>query len=74
MPDPERSRQSLDAVESKIAFLERTVDDLSDVLLDQGKALEALGARLAKLEARLFDAQNVEDGPSDPYEERPPHY
>ena len=61
-------------IETKIAFLERTVDDLSDVLLDQGRGMEALEARLAKLEARLSDFQNAEGGESDPLEERPPHY
>ncbi len=74
MDDPGNTSETRIAVESKIAFLERTVDDLNDVILTQGKSLDALEARLAKLEARLHDVQNAEGGEVDPLEERPPHY
>ena len=74
MTDPDSTSEARNVIESKIAFLERTVDDLSDVILSQGKSLDALGARLAKLEARLHDVQNEEGGEVDPLEERPPHY
>ena len=60
--------------ESKIAFLERTVDHLNEAILAQGKTLNELGARLAKLEARLLDVQNAEGGDVDLLDERPPHY
>ncbi len=74
MNDPGDTSETRIAVESKIAFLERTVDDLNDVILAQGKSLDALEARLVKLEARLHGVQNAEGGEVDPLEERPPHY
>ena len=74
MDDPGNTSESRIAVESKIAFLERTVDDLNDVILAQGKSLDALEARLVKLEARLHGVQNAEGGEVDPLEESPPHY
>lgn len=60
-------------LESKLAFLEHTLDALSEVVLEQGKAVEQLGERLARAESRL----QGEGGPaeeSDPLLERPPHY
>lgn len=74
MDGAEHATEARIALESKLAFLERTVDDLNDVILDQARSFEALEARLAKLEARLHDAHNAEGGEPDPLAERPPHY
>lgn len=61
-------------LESKIAFLERTVDDLNEVVLSQGAALEELGRQLVRLEQRVRAGQGGEGPEGDPLEERPPHY
>jgi len=61
------------AIETKIAFLERTVDDLNEVLLAQGRDLEAIEARLARLEGRLRDERPPQE-PRDLADDRPPHY
>jgi len=58
-------------LESKIAFLEHTVDALNEVALEQGRAIETLERRLARVEERLV-AGGEEEG--DPRQERPPHY
>ena len=64
-------------IEAKLAFLERTVEDLSTVVLDQGRELEALRRRLERSEA-LAAARSAaggpEEAPGDPALERPPHY
>jgi uncharacterized coiled-coil protein SlyX len=63
----------LDAVESKIAFLEQANAQLSDELLHQRRLVEQLRQQLEALSARLQAAASepaewrVED-------ERPPHY
>ncbi len=61
-------------LESKIAFLERTVEDLNEVLLAQGDVLQELERRLARVEARQRAAQEGEGPAGDPLDERPPHY
>ena len=68
------SPETLERIETKIAFLERANAELSDVVYAQRKELDELRTRLASLSTRL------EAGPADggrPYtleEEKPPHY
>jgi uncharacterized coiled-coil protein SlyX len=62
---PER----LEALETRLAFLERTVEQLDEAILDRGAQLERLERRLADLDNRV---PRPEEG--DPLDERPPHY
>lgn len=62
-------------IETKFAFLEETVDQLNEVILDQGREIERLKRLLKELEGRV--ATKHDGGPEeslDPLEERPPHY
>ncbi|MCB9915148.1 MAG: SlyX family protein [Planctomycetes bacterium] len=64
------SAERLTDLEMKLAFLERTVEDLHEVLLAQGAELQRLRERLTRLEAR-GERGGDEVGPQhDP----PPHY
>jgi SlyX protein len=60
----------LERVESKIAYLERSVAELSDVVFRQHREIQALEAKLKALKER------VEDTAADrtTAQERPPHY
>ena len=60
-------------LESKIGFLEHTVDALNEVVLRQGRSIEALERRVEALRGRLDVAQE-ESGARDLEDERPPHY
>ena len=62
--------ESLERVESKIAFLERSIAELSDVVFRQHKEIQALEAKLKALKERL------DETPADraTVQERPPHY
>ena len=67
--------ETLERIETKIAYLESANAELSDVVYHQKKEIDALKARLAELHARLDAAQG--DGGGRPYsveEEKPPHY
>jgi uncharacterized coiled-coil protein SlyX len=66
--------ETLEQIESKIAFLERANADLSDVVYRQQQEIEALRTRLAALAARLDAAQADSDNAHTPEQERPPHY
>lgn len=67
------SGEALERLESKIAFLERASQELSDVLYRQQQQIEDVRQRLAALQGRLEAAQVGEQPPS-PDEEKPPHY
>ncbi len=65
--------QTLEQVETKIAFLERANAELSDVVFRQQREIEALRAQIGALAARV-DAARSDTGVRTPEEERPPHY
>jgi uncharacterized coiled-coil protein SlyX len=65
--------ETLEQIQTKIAFLERAATELSDVVFRQQKEIQALYAKLKAVADRLNSAQ-VEDNPRPPEQERPPHY
>lgn len=73
---PEVSRlneETLEQIQTKIAFLERGVAELSDVLFRQHREIQTLEAKLKALSERLSGGQSDET-PRPPEQERPPHY
>lgn len=64
----------IEALEERIAHLERTVDDLSDIVAKQRDALDLATRRLAMLMER--EATRDADGGGGVYiaDERPPHW
>lgn len=65
--------QTLEQIETKIAFLERANAELSDVVFRQHRDIEALRVQMAALAARI-EAVQSDTGVRTPEEERPPHY
>jgi SlyX protein len=66
-------QQRLDAIEEKVAHLERALNDLSDVVARQQKELD----RALERNQRLLDkiaAIESEPAPSATAYEKPPHY
>lgn len=67
------SDERLEKIETKIAFLEDAVDDLSKTLYAQQNQIDRLRAVIDSLTSRVRDlADTVGEGP--PANERPPHY
>ncbi len=67
----------IETLEFKCAFLERSIQELSDVLARQQQELEQARARiedLARQLAALDAAMDGTGGPPDPRAEVPPHY
>jgi len=64
---------AIEALETKLAFLERASVELSDEIYRQRKELDELRARFAQLASRL-DATAGAAAESAPADERPPHY
>lgn len=59
-------------LEQRLAFFERTVEDLSDVVVEQARTIELLDRQLTELIERLRDAAEWRPPPQD--EKPPPHY
>lgn len=64
---------TLEQIQTKIAFLERTAHELSDVVFRQHRDIQALEAKLKEVSDRLNAVQS-DQGPRPPEQERPPHY
>lgn len=64
----------LEELQVKIAFLERTLEELNEVVLEQTRSIETLQGKVALLESRASAAADSPGDESDPLEERPPHY
>jgi SlyX protein len=65
--------ESLEDVQSKIAYLERSLLELSDVVFRQQQEIQLLEARLDAVKQRQDDAGSGEAALS-AEQERPPHY
>ena len=67
------STDALERLETKLAFLERANNELSDVVYRQHREIEALRARVESLAGRVSSMQSLEPAPT-LEDERPPHY
>ncbi|HET9863489.1 MAG TPA: SlyX family protein [Steroidobacteraceae bacterium] len=65
--------ERLDAIEEKLAFLERAVNELSDVVARQQRELQLAHERNRLLMEKLAAAES-DFGPSATAYEKPPHY
>ncbi len=65
--------ETLELLQTKIAFLERANAELSDVVFRQHQELQALAAQMRALAERLVAGQSA-DRARAPEDERPPHY
>ena len=63
----------LERLETKLAFLEKATNELSDVVYRQQQDIVSLTDRLTALGSRI-DALKSSDRPYTEEEERPPHY
>jgi uncharacterized coiled-coil protein SlyX len=67
----ERQVGTTEVIESKIAFLEQTTSELSDVIVRQQQELRALERKVAQLAERL---ETLKEAPLPADIEKPPHY
>jgi SlyX protein len=65
--------EDVERLESKIAYLERANNELSDVVYRQHREIQALRTRIDAL-AERFDAAGTVEERRAPEDERPPHY
>jgi len=68
------SEARLTDVESSMAFLEKTVQDLSGEVRRQQEEIDLLNGKLQLIAARVERVESPEQDESDPQIEKPPHY
>ncbi|MGE0484508.1 MAG: SlyX family protein [Gammaproteobacteria bacterium] len=62
-----------ETLELRLAWLERTAEELGDIVYCQQREIDLLRERLAQAE-RALAARPGAERPTDAAEERPPHY
>ena len=73
--DDAKSAKRLSEVESLLTFMQRMIDDLNQVVLEQAKRIERQEAEVARLRASLETLiGSIVEVPRRPEDERPPHY
>jgi uncharacterized coiled-coil protein SlyX len=65
--------ETLEQIQTKIAFLECATSELSDVMFRQHGEIQALEAKLKAVLDRLSGTQ-MDESPRPPDHEKPPHY
>ena len=68
------SEDRLVEIETKIAFQEKTIKDLSDAIYEQQQEIERLGDICTALAKRVKEISEVTFGIDAPANEKPPHY
>ncbi|MCJ7617594.1 MAG: SlyX family protein [Desulfobacterales bacterium] len=68
------SEERLVEIETKIAFQEKTIKDLNDVLCEQQQEIERLGFICDALVKRVKEFSEFTPGIDAPANEKPPHY
>ncbi len=61
-------------IETKIAFQEQTIKDLSDVIYEQQQEIERLGSICDALVKRVKELSESTQGIDAPANDKPPHY
>ncbi len=68
------SEERLVKIETKIAFQEKTIKDLNDVICEQQQEIDRLGAISNALVKRVKELSAFTRGTDAPANEIPPHY
>lgn len=58
-------------IEKRIAYLERFVEELNEVIINQSKVIDALKAEIIELKNKDEQSPLLENRP---HNEKPPHY
>jgi len=68
------NKDAINELEVKVAFLDDSLQKLSDEFFIQQRELEQLKAQYARLIGKLQHMQGSSDEPLESVNERPPHY
>ncbi|MEM0926852.1 MAG: SlyX family protein [Planctomycetota bacterium] len=69
-PDKER----ITKLEISLAHLQRQYEILNEVIVEQSKELDRMRKQVQKWERAVESLKHRLDGPSEPLDDKPPHY
>jgi SlyX protein len=64
----------LSDIQTALAFQEKQINDLSDMVNEQWTEIERLKRKLSDAESKIFNLQNGSDESADQANVRPPHW
>ena len=73
-PAPDDPLKRIEELEIRYTHLQRATDELHEVLLDQGRQIDALTRKLTMLVGRLDALAEREVEPRSLEDDKPPHY
>lgn len=73
MPDSTETMQRIEALEMRLAYQDRTVEELNATVTEFWMRIEQLSRQVKRLEEQLRETRNALPGPTTP-EPPPPHY
>lgn len=65
------TEEKINTIEETLAHQEQQINDLSDMLIAQGREIEMLQQEIMKLQGKI---ENMDEGEAQPANQRPPHY
>jgi SlyX protein len=72
--NPKMNEDRLKEIETKIAFQEKTIKDLNDVIYEQQQEIERISFMVNTLVKQLKEVSEFVPGSAAPADEQPPHY
>jgi SlyX protein len=73
MIDPDSVSSRLEALEIRVAYQDKVIEDLNQTVIDQWKKLDTLRRQLNEVLDRVQEVEDNAGGPAAP-EPPPPHY
>ena len=64
----------VEELEFQLAHLQRQYDQLNEVVTEQANTIDRLRQQVSKLEASVSNLKTASQPPTDPLDEKPPHY
>ncbi|NBJ09787.1 SlyX family protein [Microvirga arsenatis] len=73
MTDPDSLSSRIEALEVRVAYQDKVIDELNQAVIDQWKKIDALRRHLAEVLDRVQEVEDSAGSPAAP-EPPPPHY
>ena len=67
-------KQEIEDLQTKLQFQEDAVQQLDNVVIDQGELIDKLTRRLIRLEDKITDLAEESNSEGSDKQEKPPHY
>ena len=74
MSNEGRLAKRIEELEIQLAHLQRTCEQLNEVVTDQANIIDQMNGRVGRLDSMVSDLKQASEESGDPLDEKPPHY